>query len=578
MTLECKETVYPDDAIRALLDAVCSDTIDDAQFDELEAAMLASEDARRLYLRYFSLESDLHYLASILRAGEAETREERGEKAEGGRRKAEEKAGRLVDSIFSVSPSPPLPFSPSISLSSLLPTTPLGNVAFSYAMSAVLVAIGLFIFSLMSASSPRDTVVKNNPTGSQNRTTPNAPSPTPEPEIVSIARITGMVDCVWVNSDDAPFHDRVVLGTKYMLKSGLLEITYYTGAKVILQGPCTYTAESTAGGFLSLGKLTARVEKKSGRRGEGEKGRPADLATQSPPLPLSPSPTLFSVHTPTAIVTDLGTEFGVEVDKSGVTASHVFQGKVKFVALDDEKSSQTPSKKREALLGENDSASTDKDRDGSTRIVVVRKSTQPPEPFVRGMPRRMPIQLYNTGVGLKEGDTDPHWQVIARSDDPKFHLRQAVVAATAASNGIWLANQPDCSQWISIANNKDVPNGVTYIFRTTFELHDAFPGTAVLRCRLIGDNYVSAIRLNGKVVATPERYEIDPLDLYKEAWIRNGFVAGINMLEIDVYNGSASERKSPVGAMGLRVELEGTVVRHETPQDVKSSAQSKSVF
>ena len=50
------------------------------------------------------------------------------------------------------------------------------------------------------------------------------------------------------------------------------------------------------------------------------------LAILSPLSPL-PSP-LFSVRTPTAIVTDLGTEFGVEVDKLGATQSHVFRGKI----------------------------------------------------------------------------------------------------------------------------------------------------------------------------------------------------------------------------------------------------------
>ena len=39
-----------------------------------------------------------------------------------------------------------------------------------------------------------------------------------------------------------------------------MEITYDTGAKVILQGPVTYEVESAVGGFLSVGKLTAKVE------------------------------------------------------------------------------------------------------------------------------------------------------------------------------------------------------------------------------------------------------------------------------------------------------------------------------
>ena len=52
-----------------------------------------------------------------------------------------------------------------------------------------------------------------------------------------------------------------------------MEITYDTGARVILQGPVTYEVESKDGGFLSLGKLTARLEK----RAEGKESRVSPL-------------------------------------------------------------------------------------------------------------------------------------------------------------------------------------------------------------------------------------------------------------------------------------------------------------
>ncbi|MCD4726876.1 MAG: hypothetical protein K8R46_04395, partial [Pirellulales bacterium] len=92
------------------------------------------------------------------------------------------------------------------------------------------------------------------------------------PEMVFVGRITGMVDVKW--SDDPrylppPGFAHVPLGRKYILDSGLLEITYDSGAKVILEGPCTYEVESTAGGYLALGKLTARI----GERGEGPGAR-----------------------------------------------------------------------------------------------------------------------------------------------------------------------------------------------------------------------------------------------------------------------------------------------------------------
>ena len=128
----------------------------------------------------------------------------------------------------------------------------------------------------------------------------------------------------------------VSLGDTFALASGLMEITYDTGAKVILQGPVTYEVESAAGGYLSLGKLTARLEKKA------EGGR---RKTQIPDLIPNPSfihyPLfLFAVRTPTAVVTDLGTEFGVEVDQAGNTTSHVFRGSVKLQFLDPDAEKQ----------------------------------------------------------------------------------------------------------------------------------------------------------------------------------------------------------------------------------------------
>jgi hypothetical protein len=163
-----------------------------------------------------------------------------------------------------------------------------------------------------------------------------------------VGRITGMVDCQWAKKgtgpicrngpegvehklDLSPFSPTktedqrpktaVSVGDKFHLVSGLLEITYDSGAKVILQGPVTYSVESPVGGHLSLGKLTARVEN------SGVKDlRPKTKA----PNPKSPNLQIskFIVRTPTATVTDLGTEFGVEVNKKGSTTSQVFRGSV----------------------------------------------------------------------------------------------------------------------------------------------------------------------------------------------------------------------------------------------------------
>ena len=163
-------------------------------------------------------------------------------------------------------------------------------------------------------------------------------------------RSRAVVDCRWADPTSGAFeHDSVPLGRGIPCPPGFMEITYDSGAKVILQGPVTYEVESARGGFLSLGKLTARVESKGLGAGDRDQGRRAsEPPTQPSPKrgaqptaslalrpsagkaesrnpkaeisnPQSPIPNpLFAVRTPTAVVTDLGTEFGVEVDRRGL--------------------------------------------------------------------------------------------------------------------------------------------------------------------------------------------------------------------------------------------------------------------
>lgn len=137
-----------------------------------------------------------------------------------------------------------------------------------------------------------------------------------------VGRITALVDCQWSDPNTAVSGPVAVpLGRKYALSAGLVEITYDTGAKVILQGPCTYDVDSTAGGYLTVGKLVARVERK---------GESANKQSSNPKSNIPSLSRLFTVTTPTARVTDLGTEFGVEVDNRANTTSHVFRGSVEL--------------------------------------------------------------------------------------------------------------------------------------------------------------------------------------------------------------------------------------------------------
>ena len=196
----------------------------------------------------------------------------------------------------------------------------------AYLAATVMFGIGLAIASMTTVSHPA-------PLARTGLQSPSVPSPSDATEAEHVGRITGVADCVWEGSGfqvqglegaqqksgDRNRRSVLRLGDRLALSSGLMEITYDTGAKVILQGPATYEVESKNGGYLSVGKLTARLEKESEVGGQ----RP-EAANQKSEI----TNHQFSIRTPTALVTDLGTEFGVEVLASGVTESHVFRGRV----------------------------------------------------------------------------------------------------------------------------------------------------------------------------------------------------------------------------------------------------------
>ncbi len=186
------------------------------------------------------------------------------------------------------------------------------------------------------------------------------------------------------------------------------------------------------------------------------------------------------------------------------------------------------------------------------------------------MPTRVAIKLFSTGVGLREGEPDPHWWLVARSDDPHFKPRPAVV--TSYDVRFYLAVDPLRSQYLSTGNGlPDLPNGVIYTFRTTFEIAGPYQGGALLWGWFIADNHVKAIRLNGKNMPVPEHAD-DNFAQPHDFSVRSGFADGSNVLEIDVENDSAADRaeKRTTSPMLLRVELEGSASTVLGPTEVAS--------
>jgi hypothetical protein len=143
------------------------------------------------------------------------------------------------------------------------------------------------------------------------------PHDSPESEYVAI--LNNRHKAVWLGDPPPSVGDpRMKPGRKLKLASGMIEVKYYTGARVVIEGPAEFyvggtEAEGTKAqreglansGFLKLGKLVARVH---GKKADG-----------------------FTIDTPTGRVEDHGTEFGVEVDGVGASEFVVLSGKVDVI-------------------------------------------------------------------------------------------------------------------------------------------------------------------------------------------------------------------------------------------------------
>jgi hypothetical protein len=355
------------DRLFELVGTICDENGSPDEVAELDSVVFVDGRARRHYLRYCKMHSALRLELRANRATQAVCQQiDAASNATG---------PDALDIVTVVAPAPTFP-------STVIPGT-LGFFSsgwpVAYLIATVVVAVGLLVGSRIPTSRSVP-IAQELPPAVDGRAVP-------EPGRLSVGQVTAMVGCRWAEGNARlAVNDDVAVGRKIKLESGLMEIAYDSGAKVILQGPVTYEVESNSGGYLAVGKLTARVEKggeRRGERGEGDASHAipnpkSQITAPSPPSPLL-SP-LFVVRTPTATVTDLGTEFGVEVTRSGDTTSHVFRGSVRVQRATAEGTASTDGH----VVRENETVRV-QSAHGDRQIVSLRTFTT--SHFIREMPR-----------------------------------------------------------------------------------------------------------------------------------------------------------------------------------------------
>lgn len=329
----------------------------------------------------------------------------------------------------------------------------IGSAVFSYVIAAAIVGIGLVLAAITQTSQPGQFSQLPDP-GSASHLLGD------ESKRQRIGCITNIADCVWethglgvgdwrLNNSVKGTPVPVRLGDRFNIRAGLLEITYDTGAKVILQGPVTYEVDSSAGGYLAIGKLTAnladRHEGRGERIGQQTTNRTSEIRNPTASRPITHSP-LFTIKTPTALVTDLGTEFGVAVDDQGNTTSYVFCGiiEARRIAMDGKLGDAIRLFPKDAVRIEKDTAG---------RSGALQRIAGDPQQFVRvdQMPR-----LSNTTE--LEQESFRRWKTCSEKlrRDPSLlayydfqqRAKQPAVLANVAENGrSWFDGSVENATW-----------------------------------------------------------------------------------------------------------------------------------
>ncbi|MBI1374317.1 MAG: hypothetical protein GC159_16495 [Phycisphaera sp.] len=334
---------------------------------------------------------------------------------------------------------------------------------------------------------------------------PGAPQPNGSPEFATVTDTRG---AVW-EADAEPLGLGATLETgRLQLRAGVAELLTRSTATVSVLGPADVQMLGPNRCRLNSGRLVATVP---------------EMAHG------------FTVETPAGTVVDLGTSFGVTVDRLGYTTVTVLQGSV------------------EVRLADDDSAPVRLVAGEAARL-ALRERRVLPATFAATEYADVWTPhdaLFGTGVGLQPGAADPHWRVTARSDDASFRARPAT-----AESPIINVPETDTSRWISFDARGVVAVGVEVTFATTFDVA-AGDTRQRIGMRYVVDNQLVAVRLNGETVPlTPKQMQdstaTGTLQRLNELLVIDRELAvGANTLEVVVRN-TGGPQPTPVG---LRAEF-----------------------
>eukprot|EP00752_Nemacystus_decipiens_P013666 g12119.t1 len=331
------------------------------------------------------------------------------------------------------------------------------------AAAAALVLSGLLAIVLISGPDDTGSLAQAPVAG------PDLPAVLPQATPI-VATLTAERDAAW----DRPPGQELLAGQRLTLTRGFAEITTRGGAIALLEAPCTVELTSDDNAMrLHAGKLVG--------------------------LCYSASSKGFVVQTEHADITDLGTEFGVEVAQDRVMTS-VFTGEIELTALGGTPKKITSSQTARLTA------------DGNNRELAIEDQVAQDFAALRERVAVKSIPLVGTGNGVPLGQVDPSWHVVAWLE--------------------WdLQNDPAA----------DAKEQAAFTLRTKVHIPESIDlNRAQIAVQYSADNQISAVRVNG--YERPVKGPLNTSDDTNEKWsiqstvLSDHLAHGVNTIEFVVIN------------------------------------------
>lgn len=281
----------------------------------------------------------------------------------------------------------------------------------------------------------------------------------------AVAMLNRVADVEWMSGTEAPGLGAPIEPGWLKIQSGLVQIVFYSGARVAIQGPAELEILSANEAICRRGRLIAEVPPQA--RG-------------------------FRIGTPELSVSDLGTSFGLEVFK-GRTELHVFSGAVAM-------QSATGDYKKEL-------------REGSGVVVADSGSAHPlqadPEAFA---------MLFELQVRSRASEAERHdqWRAASRrlNDDPSLCVHLDFETATD-------------SEW-QLRNlgfgSRSLPNATTVGCQWT---HGRWPGKRALEFQGVSDRVRLTVPGSFESLSVATWVRVQGLDrTINSLFMCDGFVPG----------------------------------------------------